>query len=154
MVIHLSFKWKKVSKFSRISDRINWGDFVPTVTVNSNLIPVSGIERLEVLRDGASAIYGADAVAGVVNNVLQTDYEGLSVTARFLGMIILLLKIQKLQQNGDHFSMVEIRMLPYFLITTTETISMHKRIQGGVLEIIDRLLTKILLGRQAHHFET
>ena len=61
------------------------GDFVPTVTVNSNLIPVSGIERLEVLRDGASAIYGADAVAGVVNNVLQTDYEGLSVTARVSG---------------------------------------------------------------------
>lgn len=61
------------------------GDFVPTVTVNSNLIPVSGIERLEVLRDGASAIYGADAVAGVVNNVLQTDYEGLSVTARISG---------------------------------------------------------------------
>ena len=61
------------------------GDFVPTVTVNSNLIPVSGIERLEVLWDGASAIYGADAVAGVVNNVLQTDYEGLSVTARVSG---------------------------------------------------------------------
>ena len=58
------------------------GDFVPTVSVNSNLIPVSGIERLEILRDGASAIYGADAVAGVINNVLQTDFEGLNVTAR------------------------------------------------------------------------
>ena len=61
------------------------GDFVPTVSVNSNLIPVSGIQRLEVLRDGASAIYGADAVAGVINNVLQSDYEGLSVTARLSG---------------------------------------------------------------------
>ena len=61
------------------------GDFVPTVSVNSNLIPVSGIERLEILRDGASAIYGADAVAGVVNNVLQTDFEGLNVTARVSG---------------------------------------------------------------------
>ena len=58
------------------------GDYVPTVSVNSNLIPVSGIERLEILRDGASAIYGADAVAGVINNVLQTDFEGLNVTAR------------------------------------------------------------------------
>jgi iron complex outermembrane recepter protein len=58
------------------------GDFVPTVSVNSNLIPVSGIERLEILRDGASAIYGADAVAGVINNVLQTDFEGLNITAR------------------------------------------------------------------------
>jgi len=61
------------------------GDYVPTVSVNSNLIPVSGIERLEILRDGASAIYGADAVAGVINTVLQDDYEGLSVTARVSG---------------------------------------------------------------------
>ena len=61
------------------------GDFVPTVSVNSNLIPVTGIERLEILRDGASAVYGADAVAGVINNVLQDDYDGLSVTARVGG---------------------------------------------------------------------
>ena len=58
------------------------GDYVPTVSVNSNLIPVSGMERLEILRDGASAIYGADAVAGVINNVLQKDYEGLSIKAK------------------------------------------------------------------------
>ena len=50
------------------------GDYVPTTSVNSNLIPVTGIDRLEILRDGASAIYGADAVAGVINNVLQTGY--------------------------------------------------------------------------------
>ena len=61
------------------------GDYVPTTSVNSNLIPVSGIERLEILRDGASAVYGADAVAGVINTVLQDDYEGLSVTARVSG---------------------------------------------------------------------
>ncbi len=54
------------------------GDYVPTASVNSNLIPVTGIERLEILRDGASAIYGADAVAGVINNVLQKDFEGLT----------------------------------------------------------------------------
>ena len=58
------------------------GDYVPTVSVNANLIPVTGIDRLEILRDGASAIYGADAVAGVVNNVLQTDFEGFDLTAR------------------------------------------------------------------------
>ena len=58
------------------------GDYVPTVSVNSNLIPVTGLERLEILRDGASAIYGADAVAGVVNNVLQNDFEGLTVSAK------------------------------------------------------------------------
>ena len=51
------------------------GDYVPTTSVNSNLIPVTGIDRIEILRDGASAIYGADAVAGVINNVLQTDFD-------------------------------------------------------------------------------
>ncbi len=61
------------------------GDFVPTVTVNTNLIPTNGLERLEILRDGASAIYGADAVAGVVNNVLKTDYEGSSLSVRVTG---------------------------------------------------------------------
>tara|TARA_Y100001970_G_scaffold6943_2_gene7955 strand:+ start:6885 stop:9881 length:2997 start_codon:yes stop_codon:yes gene_type:complete len=55
------------------------GDYVPTTSVNSNLIPVTGIDRIEILRDGASAIYGADAVAGVINNVLQTDFEGLTL---------------------------------------------------------------------------
>ncbi len=59
------------------------GSFVPVNTVNSQTIPVWGIERLEVLRDGASAIYGADAVAGVVNTVLKTDFEGFSVRARY-----------------------------------------------------------------------
>jgi len=39
------------------------GDFVPTLTVNTNSIPVNGLDRLEVLKDGASALYGADAVA-------------------------------------------------------------------------------------------
>ena len=58
------------------------GDFVPTTTVNSQLVPVYGLERLEILRDGASAIYGADAVAGVVNNVMQSDYEGLVIRGK------------------------------------------------------------------------
>ena len=62
------------------------GDFVPTMTANSNLIPTVGLERLEVLKDGASAIYGADAVAGVVNNVIQSDYEGLQISTRFTGL--------------------------------------------------------------------
>ena len=61
------------------------GDFVPTVTVNTNLVPTNGLQRVEVLRDGASAIYGADAVAGVVNNVLQTDYVGQSLSVRLTG---------------------------------------------------------------------
>jgi outer membrane receptor protein involved in Fe transport len=49
------------------------------MTTNSNAIPVNGADRVEILRDGASAIYGADALAGVVNTVLKTDF----VCARF-----------------------------------------------------------------------
>ncbi|MEJ2274254.1 MAG: TonB-dependent receptor plug domain-containing protein, partial [Woeseiaceae bacterium] len=59
------------------------GSFVPVNSVNSNEIPTRGIRRVEILRDGASAIYGADAVAGVVNTVLQNDFEGLEIGARF-----------------------------------------------------------------------
>jgi iron complex outermembrane receptor protein len=59
------------------------GSFVPVNTVNSNAMPIRGISRVEILRDGASAIYGADAVAGVLNTVLQSDYDGLTIQARF-----------------------------------------------------------------------
>ncbi len=54
-------------------------NLVPVVTVNTNSIPVTGVQRIEVLLDGASAIYGADAVAGVVNTVLKTNFEGFTV---------------------------------------------------------------------------
>lgn len=43
---------------------------------NLNAIPLSAIERIEVLKSGASAIYGSDAMAGVVNIVLRKDYRG------------------------------------------------------------------------------
>ncbi len=59
------------------------GSFVPVNSVNSNEIPVLGVRRVEVLRDGASAIYGADAVAGVVNTVLKNNFEGLNVRVRY-----------------------------------------------------------------------
>ena len=47
--------------------------------VDLNSIPLSAIERVEVLRDGASALYGADAIAGVINFILKTDYQGVEV---------------------------------------------------------------------------
>ena len=47
-----------------------------------NMIPVSIISRIDVLKDGASAIYGADAVAGVVNVVANTSFEGFGLGAR------------------------------------------------------------------------
>lgn len=53
------------------------------VFVDVNLIPVSAIEKIDVLTDGASAIYGSDAVSGVVNIILKTDYEGAEVGGRY-----------------------------------------------------------------------
>jgi len=49
--------------------------------VDLNSIPLAAVERVEVLRDGASAVYGADAVAGVINFILKKDYQGAEVTA-------------------------------------------------------------------------
>ncbi|MDB6101064.1 MAG: hypothetical protein JWO52_1063 [Gammaproteobacteria bacterium] len=44
-------------------------------------IPFDSIERIEVLKDGASAVYGSDAIAGVINVILKKTYEGATVTA-------------------------------------------------------------------------
>ena len=60
-------------------------NLVPVLTYNTNAIPVSGLQRLEVLRDGAAAIYGTDAVGGVVNNILRTDLNGGSFDVQYGG---------------------------------------------------------------------
>jgi len=50
-------------------------------SVDLNTIPASIIERVEVLKDGASSVYGSDAIAGVVNLITRGDYEGAEVNA-------------------------------------------------------------------------
>lgn len=52
-------------------------------TVDINSIPTSLIEDVEVLTGGASAVYGSDAVAGVVNFILKDDFEGVSATTSY-----------------------------------------------------------------------
>jgi iron complex outermembrane receptor protein len=52
-------------------------------TVDINSIPLSAIERVEVLTDGASAIYGTDAIAGVINFILRKDYTGAEAFAYY-----------------------------------------------------------------------
>ena len=59
------------------------GSFVPVNTANTQTIPIYGIDRLEILKDGASALYGADAVAGVVNFVVKKDLDHLRVYLRY-----------------------------------------------------------------------
>jgi len=50
-------------------------------TVDLNQIPFAAIERVEVLKDGASAIYGTDAIGGVINFILRTNYNGVTASA-------------------------------------------------------------------------
>jgi len=57
--------------------RVVYGGTGANSSVDLNMIPTSMIERMEVLKDGASALYGADAVAGVVNIITRTDFDGL-----------------------------------------------------------------------------
>ena len=52
-----------------------------TGAVNVNVIPLAAIERIEVLKDGASAVYGSDAVAGVVNFILAKKFQGVELAA-------------------------------------------------------------------------
>lgn len=60
------------------------GKRLPTIggstTVDLNLIPMAAIERVDVLKDGASAIYGSDALGGVINFITKKDYDGASIS--------------------------------------------------------------------------
>src|SRR3546814_8000427 len=47
-----------------------------------NIIPVSAIQRVEVLADGASSVYGSDAVAGVVNFITRRTFDGFEANAQ------------------------------------------------------------------------
>ena len=56
----------------------------PTTSASDiNMIPAALIERVDVLTGGASSVYGADAVSGVVNFVLDTDFEGFKINANY-----------------------------------------------------------------------
>ena len=68
--------------------RVAISSFAESITTNFvdiNTIPAAAIERVEVLKDGASAVYGSDAVAGVVNVVLRQDFEGAEVSTSYGG---------------------------------------------------------------------
>jgi iron complex outermembrane recepter protein len=66
---------------------VNGGRLAPTSTIGDfvdlSMIPVTAIDRIEVLTDGASSIYGGDAVAGVVNLILRDDFEGAETSLRY-----------------------------------------------------------------------
>ena len=55
------------------------GTITDSVTVDINTIPLAAVDRVEILKDGASAVYGSDAIAGVVNFILRSNYTGAEV---------------------------------------------------------------------------
>ena len=56
---------------------------VTTALVDLNAIPISMVERVEVLRDGASSVYGADAIGGVINIITKKHFDGISFDAGY-----------------------------------------------------------------------
>ncbi len=54
-----------------------------TIGADLNAIPLAAVERVEVLRGGASAIYGSDAMAGVINFILRKDYAGAEAQVQY-----------------------------------------------------------------------
>lgn len=61
--------------------RLSYDGFVQAVDISQ--IPLEAVERIEVVPDGASAIYGSDAVAGVANVVLKRDFDGVTLSSRY-----------------------------------------------------------------------
>ncbi|MEJ1961328.1 MAG: TonB-dependent receptor [Gammaproteobacteria bacterium] len=63
--------------------RISYDGFAQAVDISA--IPLAALERIEIVSDGASAIYGSDAVAGVANVILKRDFEGVTLSGRIAG---------------------------------------------------------------------
>ncbi len=79
VLVLVNGKRRHVSALVSTDSKIGRG----TTPVDLNAIPVSAIRRIEVLRDGAGALYGSDAVAGVINILLDDSPEGGRVDASF-----------------------------------------------------------------------
>ena len=60
-----------------------YGSVGDSASVDVNNIPIAAIERVEVLKEGASAVYGSDAIAGVINFILRREYTGAGITAEY-----------------------------------------------------------------------
>jgi outer membrane receptor protein involved in Fe transport len=63
--------------------RMSYGGFSQAVDISA--IPIEAVQRIEIVPDGASAIYGSDAVGGVANVILKRDFNGVTAGARYGG---------------------------------------------------------------------
>jgi iron complex outermembrane receptor protein len=71
---------RRIAPYGR-SEQTSSGGAVAFVDLNS--LPLSAVEQVQILKDGASAIYGADAVAGVLNVITKKDYTGAEVNVSY-----------------------------------------------------------------------
>src|SRR6059036_4105298 len=69
-------------RWSCSTGRLGKSAFSNGALVDVNTIPLSMIERIEVLKDGASALYGSEAVGGVVNIITKKNYTGAEISGR------------------------------------------------------------------------
>ena len=56
---------------------------IDTAFVDINNIPLSAIKRVDILKEEASATYGSDAIAGVINTILKDDFEGMELSTKY-----------------------------------------------------------------------
>src|SRR3546814_2275030 len=61
--------------------RMAYGGIAQAIDISA--IPVEAVDRIDIVADGASAIYGSDAVGGVANVVLKRDFDGFALGARY-----------------------------------------------------------------------
>ncbi|MBI5691265.1 MAG: TonB-dependent receptor [Verrucomicrobia bacterium] len=101
--------------------------------VDLNSIPFAAIERIETLKDGASAIYGTDAVGGVINFILRTDYQGITANA----------STDITEQGGGNVHRYSV-LAGYgnlsrdrFNIMTSLAVSDHKRLRGDQRDFVN-----------------
>src|SRR3989442_14030076 len=64
--------------------RLGKSAFSNGALVDLNTIPIAMIERIEILKDGASALYGSEALGGVGNIVTQKEYDGTEISGRYV----------------------------------------------------------------------
>ena len=72
-----------VRTLTLVNGRRHVAGLAGSAAVDINTIPAALVQRVEVMTGGASAVYGADAVTGVVNFILKDDYEGFDITAQY-----------------------------------------------------------------------
>lgn len=104
-------------------------------SVDLNMIPLAAIERIEILKDGASAIYGTDAVGGVINFIMRQNYQGLDLNASYGTTTLGGGDVSKFSVAGGFGD----RATQKFNVTYAAMVEDNKRIKGTDREWANRI---------------